>query len=134
MTSRFPIVSGLKVEWDHTLPANQRVKSIRLVNPPSNDDDDDDDDENGEEEVQFVEQEDGTRIEVKQRKIELGEEVKNETGGRVYRVVSAGPKSTPLALRPRVLLVMSCWGRSCCAAMMQTGGDWRECDKESSSC
>jgi 5'-nucleotidase len=89
-TRRFPIVSGLQVVWDHTLPPNQRVKSIRLVNPPSNDDDDDDvdDDYLDEDMVDFVEQEDGTRIEVKQRKTEVGEEVKNEEGGRIYRIVS----------------------------------------------
>jgi hypothetical protein len=37
--------------------------------------------------IDFVEQEDGTRVEVKQKKVELGEEVKNEEGGRIYRVV-----------------------------------------------
>jgi len=39
--------------------------------------------------VDFVDQGDGTRVEVKQRKVDLGDEVKNETEGRVYRVVSA---------------------------------------------
>ena len=38
--------------------------------------------------VDFVDQGDGTRVEVKQRKVDLGDEVKNETEGRVYRVVS----------------------------------------------
>lgn len=88
---RFPIVAGLRVEWDHRNPPGQRVKSIHLVNPGDEDDEDDDDDEEGESPedlIEFVEQEDGTRVEVKQRKIELGDEVKNEEGGRVYRVVS----------------------------------------------
>jgi hypothetical protein len=51
------------------------------------DDDDSDDGETAEEMIDFVEQEDGTRVEVKQKKIELGEEVKNEADGRIYRVV-----------------------------------------------
>jgi hypothetical protein len=38
--------------------------------------------------VNFVEQEDGTTVEVNQRKVELGEEVKRD-GSRVYRVVSS---------------------------------------------
>jgi len=83
--SRFPIVSGLQVQWDHRLPPGKRVKSIRLVNPPSEEDDEVD---NPEDMVDFVEQGDGTRVEVKQRKMDLGDEVKNEEGGRVYRVVS----------------------------------------------
>lgn len=82
--SRFPIVSGLQVEWDHSLPPNKRVKSIRLINPPA---EEDDEIESPEDMVDFVDQDDGTRIEVKQRKVELGEEVKNESGGRTYRVV-----------------------------------------------
>lgn len=38
--------------------------------------------------VKFVEQADGTTVEVKQRKSGKGVQVKNEAGGRVYRVVS----------------------------------------------
>lgn len=40
--------------------------------------------------MNFVEQEDGTTVEVNQRKVELGEEVKRD-GSRVYRVVSSNP-------------------------------------------
>lgn len=82
---RFPIGSGLRVEWDHNLPPGKRVKSIRQVNHPSEEDDEVD---NPEEMVDFVEQPDGTRVEVKQKKVGLGDEVKNESGGRLYRVVS----------------------------------------------
>ncbi len=42
--------------------------------------------------MDFVEREDGTRVEVKQRKVEMGEEVKNDSGGRKYRVVSHASK------------------------------------------
>lgn len=41
--------------------------------------------------VDFVEQQDGTRVEVKKRKVDLGDEVKNESGGRIYRIVSCHP-------------------------------------------
>lgn len=37
--------------------------------------------------VDFVEQEDGTRVEVRRKGFEEGEEVKNEEGGRTYRIV-----------------------------------------------
>jgi hypothetical protein len=75
--------------WDHRKPPNQRVQSIHLVDAGGDDDDDDDDDggASAEDLIDFVEQEDGTRVEVKQKKVELGEEVKNEEGGRIYRVV-----------------------------------------------
>lgn len=56
-----------------------------MVVPQVHDDSDNDDPK---EMVNFVEQEDGTRVEVKQREIELGDEVKNESGGKTYRVVS----------------------------------------------
>jgi hypothetical protein len=52
------------------------------------DDDDDEDDQVGSDLIDFVEQEDGTRVEVKQKKVQLGAEVKREEGGRMYRVVS----------------------------------------------
>lgn len=81
---RFPIVSGLRVEWDHTLPPGKRVKSIRQVIHPSEDDDEVD---NPEDMVDFVEQNDGTRVEVKQRKVDVGDEIENEKGGKIYRVV-----------------------------------------------
>ena len=80
-TRRFPIVSGLQVIWDHSKAANQRVKSIHLTLPPEPDDDD-----NPEDLVDFVEQEDGTTVEVKQRKVVLGDEVKN-MAGKMYRIV-----------------------------------------------
>jgi hypothetical protein len=52
------------------------------------DEDDDEDDQVGSDLIDFVEQEDGTRVEVKQKKVQLGAEVKREEGGRLYRVVS----------------------------------------------
>jgi 5'-nucleotidase len=66
---------------------------------PGNDDDDDDDDEDdqgasADDLIDFVEQENGTRVEVKQKKIQIGDEVKREEGGRVYRVVCRTPSST----------------------------------------
>jgi len=83
---RFPIVSGLQVIWDHSLAPGQRVKSIRLVNHPSEEDDEVD---NPEDMVDFVEQDDGTRVEVKQRKVDVGDEVKRDSS-RLYRIVSRG--------------------------------------------
>lgn len=38
--------------------------------------------------VTFVDQPDGTRIEVKEARVQLGEEVKNVEGGRVYSVIT----------------------------------------------
>ena len=62
---------------------------------PGNDDDDDEDDDEQEASaddlIDFVEQEDGTRVEVKQKKIQIGDEVKREEGGRIYRVVCRIP-------------------------------------------
>ena len=78
-------MAGLQVQWDHTLAPNHRVKSIHLVNPKLEENDEIDSQEDM---VDFVEQENGTRVEVNAPKIGLGEEVKNERGGRVYRVVS----------------------------------------------
>lgn len=68
----------------------QRVKSIHLTLPSSGED--------MEDPVEFVDTADGTRLEVRRARLRLGEEVKNEKGGRVYRVVSrdvlwVGPKS-----------------------------------------
>jgi 5'-nucleotidase len=79
------------VTWDHTKPAMQRVLSINLVKPPLDGGIDDLDDP--EEMVDFVEQEDGTRVEVKQRRIILGDPVGREEGGRMYRIVSIGEGS-----------------------------------------
>ena len=85
---RFPIVAGLRVVWDHRKPPNQRVESIHLVDPGNEDDDDDEDEGDlADDLIDFVEQEDGTRVEVKQKKVQVGAEVKREEGGRVYRVV-----------------------------------------------
>lgn len=89
MDRRFPIVSGLSVVWDSRKPPNQRVQSIHLIKIPDEDDDAEGDDDDGkvEEIVDFVDQEDGTRIEVRRKGFEKGEEVKNEAGGRIYRIV-----------------------------------------------
>jgi 2',3'-cyclic-nucleotide 2'-phosphodiesterase (5'-nucleotidase family) len=81
---RFPVIAGLVVEWDSSRPPGQRIISIHLAVPNKAHDAV----ENPEHLVDFVENEDGTRIEVKQRGLTLGAEVKNEKGGRMYRVVS----------------------------------------------
>lgn len=60
--------------------------SISLVNMTREADDDDDDDDDV---VDFVEQDDGTRVEVKQKNFDLGEPVENVKGGRIYRVVGS---------------------------------------------
>ena len=78
------MIAGLQVVWDHRKPPNQRVESIRLTVPPEAKDEMDD----PEDLVDFVEQEDGTVVEVKQRKVVVGDEVKNEAGGRFYRVIT----------------------------------------------
>ncbi len=85
LSRRFPIVAGISVEWDHSKSPGKRVNSIKLVNPAKKEDDEID---NPEEMVNFVEQEDGTTIDVKQRKVDLGDDIRNESGGRTYRVVS----------------------------------------------
>ncbi|ODN74799.1 hypothetical protein L202_07114 [Cryptococcus amylolentus CBS 6039] len=83
---RFPIISGLAVKWDHKRPPNNRVISIhKLVQPIRETDDDWEDPEDM---VDFREQEDGTRVVVKNRRLKLGEEVKNEEGGRMYKVIT----------------------------------------------
>lgn len=88
-SSRFPIVAGMEVDWDHTRPPGQRVLSIRLVKTkPILGDDPDDPDDDPADRVHFVEQEDGTRVEVRQRPKDILEEIKNVEGGRVYRCVS----------------------------------------------
>ncbi|WWC64228.1 uncharacterized protein I303_106837 [Kwoniella dejecticola CBS 10117] len=86
---RFPIISGLVVQWDHTRPPNQRVISIyQLKRPPRGQDQDEEDEiENPQDFVDFKEQEDGTRVVVKQKKLDLGDEVKNDDS-RVYRVIT----------------------------------------------
>jgi len=81
---RFPVIAGLAVEWDSKRPPGNRVLSIHLTVPNVNHTDDEDPSEL----VDFVEHEDGTRIEVKQRNLILGDRVENVEGGRVYRVVS----------------------------------------------
>ncbi|OWZ73671.1 hypothetical protein AYX14_00816 [Cryptococcus neoformans] len=82
---RFPIVSGLAVKWDHTRPPGQRILSVHQLAQPKKDDDDWEDPADM---VDFKEQEDGTTVVVKQKKLQLGEEVKNEEGGRMYKVIT----------------------------------------------
>ena len=72
----------MAVEWDHNASSGKRVRSIRLTDPTLEEEDDPKDS------VDFVEQADGTTLEIKQKKVKLGDEVKNEDGGRVYRIVS----------------------------------------------
>ena len=86
---RFPIVAGLRIKWDHTKPPGQRVISIHTIkNASPNGDDSEDEYENPEELVQFLEQEDGTRVEVRQRNAILGEEVKRGDTSRIFRLAS----------------------------------------------
>ncbi|WWC97747.1 hypothetical protein V866_004633 [Kwoniella sp. B9012] len=85
---RFPIVSGLAVKWDHTRPPNQRIISIHKTKRPKREEDDGDDEiENSQDFVDFKEQDDGTRVVVKQKKLELGEEIKRDNS-KVYRVIT----------------------------------------------
>jgi 5'-nucleotidase len=79
----------MQVTWDHTLPPLSRVKSINLLLPPK--DGGHDELDNPEEMVDFVEKEDGTRVEVKQRRLVLGDKVERKEGGRMYRIVSPLP-------------------------------------------
>jgi hypothetical protein len=67
------------------------VRSIHLIKRPQEGKGEDEVEfERPEDLVDFVEREDGTRVEVKRRKFELGDEVTNEEGGRMYRVASPG--------------------------------------------
>lgn len=87
--SRFPIVAGLRVKWDHTKPPGQRVISVHSVaNAAPNGDDPEDEYENAEDLVRFFDQEDGTRVEVRQRSAILREEIKKDDTSRIYRLVS----------------------------------------------
>lgn len=81
MFSRFPIVSGLAVKWDHRKPPGKRIESIHLTVPSRQHDEEC-------ELIHFVDNDDGTRIEIASPKLKLGAEVKNIEGGRKYYVVS----------------------------------------------
>jgi len=75
--------------WDHLKPPNERIISIHLSESTlPRDDDGDDEIDNPEEYVNFLETDDGTRIEVKQRRAIKGEEIKKEAGGRTYRIIT----------------------------------------------
>jgi 5'-nucleotidase len=79
----------MRVVWDHLKPANERIISIHLSESTlPRDDDGDDEIDNPEEYVNFMETDDGTRIEVKQRRPVTGEEIKKEEGGRIYRIIT----------------------------------------------
>lgn len=78
-------MSGLAVDWDHRKPPGKRINSIHLTVQTTEHKDDEYDPSA---KVSFVEQPDGTRIEIKQAEVTLGEEVKNVEGGRKYYVVS----------------------------------------------
>ncbi|WVW79106.1 hypothetical protein I302_101071 [Kwoniella bestiolae CBS 10118] len=82
---RFPIVSGLAVRWDHTRPPNQRVISVHKLTHPKKDEDDEI--ENPQDFIDFKEQDDGTRVVVRQKKLELGEEIKRDSK-KIYRVIT----------------------------------------------
>lgn len=86
---RFPIIAGMRVEWDHTRPPMQRVLSVRLVKTPApNGDSPEDEYERPEDLINFLENDDGTRIEVRQRQPKLGEEIKPVEGGRMYSIIT----------------------------------------------
>jgi 5'-nucleotidase len=87
---RFPVVSGLRVSWDHMRPPNQRILSIHLTEPslPLEDEDQDGKFDDPDEAVNFIQTEDGTRIEVKQSKPKKGEEIKKVEGGRIYKIIT----------------------------------------------
>ncbi len=78
-------MSGLAVDWDHRKPPGKRINSIHLTVQTTEHKDDEYDPSA---KVSFVEQPDGTRIEIKQAEVTLGEEVKNVESGRKYYVVS----------------------------------------------
>lgn len=80
---RFPIVSGMAVDWDHRKPPGKRINSVHLTVPSKEHDDQC-------ERINFVDRSDGTRIEVASSRIKLGEEVKCVEGGRKYSIVSSG--------------------------------------------
>ncbi|OCF34141.1 hypothetical protein I316_04090 [Kwoniella heveanensis BCC8398] len=81
---RFPIVSGLVVRWDHSRPPGSRILSIHQLQQEEKDDDEI---ENPQDFVDFSEQEDGTRVVVKHKKLALGEEVKRDNS-KIYRVIT----------------------------------------------
>ncbi|KAJ9106431.1 hypothetical protein QFC21_001577 [Naganishia friedmannii] len=86
---RFPVIAGLRVKWDHTKSPGQRIASVHLVKSAApNGDDPEDEYENPEDLVKFFEQEDGTRVEVRQRAAALGEEIKRDDTSRTYRVIT----------------------------------------------
>ncbi|ORX38934.1 Metallo-dependent phosphatase-like protein [Kockovaella imperatae] len=79
---RFPIISGLVVKWDHNAEPGKRVRSIHLTDPEL------EEEEDPEDVVEFVEREDGTTVEIKHKKIHVGEAVENTTDGRTYRIIT----------------------------------------------
>jgi hypothetical protein len=65
------------------------VISAHLLQSPSSDEEDSEDGyEDPQDFVNFYETEDGTRIEVKQKRAIIGEEIKREKGGRMYRIIT----------------------------------------------
>lgn len=86
----------MAVDWDHRKPPGQRVNSIHLTVPTREHCDED----SPGSKVKFVEQPDGTRIEVKEATIKLGEEVKNVEGGRSYYIVSEVQWQTAMLSKP----------------------------------
>ncbi|WVR09253.1 hypothetical protein IAU60_006318 [Kwoniella sp. DSM 27419] len=81
---RFPIISGLVVQWDHTKPSGSRVLSIHELQP---DERDDDEVEHPQDFIDFREHEDGTQVVVRQRKLAMGDPVQRDSS-KTYRVIT----------------------------------------------
>ncbi|KAL1406105.1 hypothetical protein Q8F55_007788 [Vanrija albida] len=81
---RFPIVSGLAVNWDHTKPPGKRINSIHLTTHSHTHEDR----ENPNDFIDFESTLHGAAIEVKNPGLRLGKEIKNEVGGRTYYVIT----------------------------------------------
>ncbi|TXT08774.1 hypothetical protein VHUM_02902 [Vanrija humicola] len=81
---RFPVVSGLAVDWDHTKPPGKRINSIHLTKHSHKHDDS----ENPDDYIDYESSLRGAAIEVKRPGLKLGAEIKNETGGRTYYVIT----------------------------------------------
>jgi 5'-nucleotidase len=127
---RFPVIAGMEVTWDSRCPPGQRVKSVELVShrkkahakeegsgvrgreggtggEESSDDDseseDGDGDDESEEDGQVVQLSSGVECELKKVDYSTREQIKNEEGGRMYRVVTrevSTKPSSPLSLSP----------------------------------
>lgn len=101
--SRFPIVGGMKVEWDSRRPPGQRVLSVQLVSHhkrsrsrsspftqplSSSSSEDEETDEEEEEDVKVITKADGVEVKVRLGKKGAREPIERKEGGRLYTVVT----------------------------------------------